>query len=154
MTIRGWAAGLSILTALGAPAAANGQSTERSFVAGAASGMTAALPAATAWLRQIDREEYGASWDSASVSFQSAVSKADWEAAARQARGPLEPLHDRHLISVAFTRDPSKAPVTETVRFQYRTQVAGGRVALETVNVLLSADSTWRGVGYFVQLQP
>jgi hypothetical protein len=55
------------------------------------------------------------------------------------------------LVTVGFTNDPSKAPVAESVTFQYRTQVVGGRIVLETVKVVLGADSTWRGVGYFVQ---
>src|SRR4051812_48828122 len=86
-----------------------------------------AQSAAARWLALVDSGRYAASWDSAGVGLQTAISKAEWNAAAIAARSQVDPLGQRRLTTVQYSRELPDAPPGEYVMLQYST-VARGNV--------------------------
>src|SRR5262245_24347002 len=106
--------------------------------------VSAAQAVAESWLHFLDQQQYAQTWDSAAAGFRSAVSKADWKAAAVQARGPYEPFGPRKLIASKFTTNPPNAPPGQYVILQYQTAVAGKRTVIETVTPKRESNGAWR----------
>ena len=99
----------------------------------------------------IDQQRYGESWDSAAALFRAAVSKAKWEEAVQEARGPFEPFGGRKLRSATYTTTLPNAPPGHYVVLQYETQTAGKGTVVETVTPLQESDGTWRVSGYYIR---
>lgn len=114
------------------------------------SAIPAAIRATERWLQLLDAGSYPASWDSAAPAFQNAVTKAAWETAVRQARGPFEPLGGRALLSATWRDSLPGSPPGEYVIIQYRTGASGGRHVVETV-VPMKTGAGWKVSGYFVR---
>jgi hypothetical protein len=119
----------------------------------ASAAVAAAQAAAGPWLTLVDQQRYGESWDSAASPFRSAVSKAQWEQAVQQARGPFEPFGARKLRSASYTTTLPNAPPGHYVVLQYETQAAGKGAVIETVTPMKEFDGTWRVSGYYVRPQ-
>lgn len=137
-------ASLTLVLAGVAPALAQQQDSASAAVA-------AAQTAAESWLRLVDHQRYGDSWDSTAAAFRGAVSRTDWEKLVVQARGSFEPFGTRKLLSASFTTRLPNAPPGQYVVLQFETQVAGERAVVETVTPMKDADGTWRVSGYFVR---
>jgi uncharacterized protein DUF4019 len=135
-----------VLLALAVPLLARAQATDSASVE-----VAAAQTAARAWLTLVDETRYAASWDSAAAVFRSAVTKADWERAVLQARGPFEPFGVRKLLGANLTRSLPGAPPGQYVVLQYETEVSNDRTVIETVTPKKEADGAWRVSGYFVR---
>ena len=106
--------------------------------------------AALAWLHQIDEGEYRASWDSAGVAFKAAVTPEQWKASLDQARGSIQELTDRTLISATYAADLPNAPAGEYVIHVFSADTDNTSV-IETVTMMRDPDGVWRAGGYFVR---
>lgn len=111
----------------------------------------AAQRAAQSWLALVDHGDYGQSWQEAASSFQSSVSKTDWERDLQQVRTPLGEAGHRTLMGSIYQSDLPNAPKGEYVVIQYRTEFAGIGPAIETITPTLDKDGKWRVSGYFVK---
>jgi hypothetical protein len=109
--------------------------------------------AARSWLTLIDQRRYGESWDSAAAIFRSAVSKAKWDQAVQQSRGPFEPFGGRTLQSATYTTSLPHAPSGQYVVLQYETQAAGKRSVIETVTPMKESNGTCKVSGYYIRPQ-
>lgn len=107
--------------------------------------------AAQAWLASIDAANYAQSWDEAASVFQEAVAKAQWETAARSARGPLGALKERKTKSATFTRSLPGAPDGEYVVIQYDSRFENKAKAVETVTPMRDKDGRWKVSGYYIK---
>ncbi len=116
-----------------------------------ASATAAAQTAAEAWLKLVDEADYGASYEAAASFFKAAVTKAQWEAAVTQARGPLEPFGGRTLLGAQYATSLPNAPDGEYVVMQYQTLIGTGGTAIETVTPMRDTDGAWRVSGYYVR---
>jgi opacity protein-like surface antigen len=110
-----------------------------------------AKQSAKSWLALVDRGEYGASWQEASSFFKSKISKANWETALKQARAPLGVAGSRTLLGAQFQTDLPNVPKGEYVIIQYKTEIAGGGLVVETITPMLDKDGKWRVSGYFIK---
>lgn len=119
------------------------------------SAKTAAIDAATqaaeAWLEIMDAAEYGKSWDVAASFFKTAVTKAQWEAAVVQARGPFEPMGGRQFLGAQYVTKLPGAPKGEYVVMQYEIRASDNTKLVETVTQMIDTDGEWRLAGYFVR---
>ncbi len=104
-----------------------------------------------AWLALTDAGEYGASWDSASTLFQSAVSKEDWKKSLSAARTPLGALEMRDVATSKFTSALPGVPDGEYVVFQFNSSFKHKAVAVETVTAMKDTDGKWKVAGYFIK---
>ncbi len=109
-----------------------------------------AQEATLAWLHQIDEGEYRASWDSAGVAFKAAVTPEQWEAALGQARGSIQSLTDRTLVSATYATDLPNAPAGEYVVHVF-SAAADNASVIETVTMMRDPDGVWRAGGYFIR---
>ena len=117
----------------------------------AAEAVKAAETGARAWLTLVDKGQLGASWDEASTHFKLSVTKDAWEKALRQARAPYEPMGARERTLAEHRTELPNAPPGRYVFFQYRTAVAGGKHAIETVIMMADGERGWRVAGAFIR---
>jgi hypothetical protein len=110
-----------------------------------------AVDAANRWLVSADAGDGAATWDQAASAFQTAVSKADWSTALKQARQPLGAVTSRKVVSSEFKRSLPGAPDGEYVVIQYDTQFEHKAHAVETVVPMRARDGSWKVSGYFVK---
>jgi hypothetical protein len=103
------------------------------------------------WLGLVDSARYSASWNSAAASFRSQVSQSEWLAAASAARGEVDPLGARRLLSAHYTRELPDAPPGEYVVLQYSTAARNSTRVVETITLTLEGKRTWRVIGYFIR---
>lgn len=115
------------------------------------SSIAQATAAGSAWVSLLDAGELEASWDSAALAFQAAVSRREWLQAVMQARGPFEPFGTRTLVGAQFHATLPNAPPGPYVILSYQTAVEGNRTVIETVVPMRLADGRWRVSGYFVR---
>ena len=115
-----------------------------------AAAIAEAETAALSWLDMLDAGDFGQSWDSAAAAFKSAVTKAQWEQAARSARAPFEPLGARTVRSAAFHTDLPNAPPGRYVVLQFETAARDGQTVIETVTPMQDPDGRWRVSGYYI----
>ena len=114
-------------------------------------GVAQAQDSAKAWLALVDSARYAQSWDRAAALFRNAVTRADWEKAARSARDPLGALRSRQVKSATFTRTLPGAPDGEYVVILYDTQFANKAAAVETVTPMREKDGSWKVAGYYIR---
>ena len=117
------------------------------LMAQAGADTTAAQTAATRWLSLVDTLNYGASWDAAASAFRAAVTREQWDRAARSARGPFGDLKTRALKSANATSSLPGAPDGEYVAMQFDAAFERKAAAVETVVTVRDTD----GAGYFVR---
>lgn len=135
-----------ILIACLAAAPARAQTVDSSDARAAAAEVVA-----RAWLRLVDAQRYGESWDSAAGMFRDAVTRSAWESAVREGRAPFEPFGQRELLASSFQTRLPNAPPGEYVVLQFRAKVAKGRTVVETVTPMKDRDGRWRVSGYYVR---
>jgi hypothetical protein len=111
----------------------------------------AAQQSAQAWLALVDAEKYAQSWGEAAQVFKKSVTQAQWEGAAKAARGPLGELQSRKLQSADYRRTLPGAPDGEYVVIQYTSSFENKKSAIETVTPMKDKDSVWRVSGYYIK---
>jgi hypothetical protein len=136
-----------ILAALTAPVPSVAQEADTTAA------ISAAAVAADAWLRLLDDGKTASSWDSASSRLRGVITKANWESALLDARGPFEPFGERTLLQSQYATELPNAPPGQYVVLQYQTAVGGNRRVIETVVPRLDTDGRWRVGGYFIRPQ-
>ena len=109
-----------------------------------------AADAAKSWLGLVDASNYAQSWKSASSLFQSHVTEAQWEAAAKAARTPLGPIVARKLVSTESAATLPGAPDGHCVVLTFDTKFAHKAAAVETMAMALDGGS-WKTAGYHVR---
>lgn len=107
--------------------------------------------AALDWLALTDRYDAQESWATAATLFRRAVTEAQWTQALDAARGPLGPLVSRRLEHAQPARELPGAPDGEYVVFQFASEFAHKRAAIETVTPMRDEDGRWRVSGYYIR---
>lgn len=110
-----------------------------------------AVAAAQAWLKLVDKGEYGKSWDKAAPFMRAAVGREGWERALTKVRKPLGEALSRTVQSAIFTRTLPGAPDGEYVVIQFATRFANKESAVETITPSRELDGTWRVSGYYIR---
>lgn len=110
-----------------------------------------AQKAAEQWLALVDAGRYGASWEYASPSFKSAVSRADWVKKVGAARRSLGKLVSRKLVKANLVKNPPGSPPGDYVGIQYQSSFQNLKSAVETLVPMLDKDGKWRVSGYIVK---
>lgn len=111
----------------------------------------AAESAAESWLDLVDAGQYGESWEQAAALFKNAVSREQWEQAAKGVRGPLGELVSRKISSRKYTEELPGAPDGKYVVLQFDAVYENKASAVETVTPMLDEDGVWRVSGYFIK---
>ena len=111
----------------------------------------AAQSAAESWLKLVDAEQYGESWEQAASLFKNAVTSEQWEQAAGRVRGPLGELVSRKISSRKYTEQLPGVPDGKYVVIQFDAVFENKASAVETVTPMLDEDGVWRVSGYFIK---
>ena len=106
---------------------------------------------AKSWLALIDAGKYSRSWEQAAGLFKGALTKPQWEQAAKMARSPLGDVQRRKVKSARFTRSLPWAPEGEYIVIQYESKFEQRLSAIETVTPLREKDGSWKVSGYFIK---
>jgi hypothetical protein len=109
-----------------------------------------AQKAADQWLALVDAGKYRESWDAASSSFKSSVTRADWVKKAAAARNPTGRLLSRKLTKSTLVKNPPNLPPGQYVAIQYQSSFQNVKSAVETVVPMLDKDGKWRVTDYIV----
>ncbi len=110
-----------------------------------------AVEAALAWLKWVDKGDYGKSWEEASPYFRAAVSRQDWIKSLEKVRTPLGKAGKREVKSALYTRTLPGAPSGEYVVIQFAVSFANKNQALETITPSKGIDGKWRVSGYYIR---
>lgn len=110
-----------------------------------------AVNAARQWLDLADANDGAATWEQAAPSFRSAISKAGWSDALKQARQPFGAVRSRKLLSSELRHSLPGAPDGDYVVIQYDTAFEHKAHAVETVVPMRDQDGNWKISGYFVK---
>lgn len=110
-----------------------------------------AVKAAKAWVTVVDAQQYGKSWDMASVLFKNATTKKQWEQAMAAVKKPLGKTVSRELLSKTYTTSLPGAPDGEYVVIQFTSSFENKKSAIETITPMLDPDGQWRVSGYFIK---
>lgn len=110
-----------------------------------------AQKAGEAWLALVDAGKYGESWDAASQSFKSAVTRTAWIKQVSAARKPVGKLISRKLTKSDLIKDPPNSPPGQYAGIQYKSSFQNLNSAVETVVPMLDKDGKWRVSGYIVK---
>ena len=111
----------------------------------------AAQAAAESWLALVDQGDYAVSWDQAAKLLKGAVTKEQWQQAARAARDPLGKLASRKLKSRIDAETLPGAPDGKYVVIQFDAVFEKKASAVETVTPTLESDGVWRVAGYIIR---
>lgn len=109
-----------------------------------------ATEAAKSWLALIDQNNYAQSWKEAGALFQSHVTEAQWESAARAARSPMGALVARNVAGVNLATTLPGAPDGQYAVVTFDTKFANKAAAVETMAMAMDGG-IWRAVGYHVR---
>jgi hypothetical protein len=110
-----------------------------------------AQKAAESWLALTDTGKYAESWEEASSSFKSALTKDGWVAQVAPVRDPLGKVDSRKLSSSSYKSNPPNAPAGEYVILKYSTDFENKNNSTETIVLVLDKDSKWRTAGYWIK---
>lgn len=110
-----------------------------------------AVNAANHWLVLADANDGASTWDQAAPLFRTAISKAGWSEALKQARQPFGAVKSRKVMSSEVKHSLPGAPDGEYVVIQYDTQFEHKAHAVETVVPMRDQDGNWKISGYFVK---
>lgn len=102
------------------------------------------------WLRLVDNQQYGESWDAAATDFRSAITRPGWEKTVRAARAPLGKVIARQVQSTNAQEELPGAPKGHYVVVQTNAKFENKASAIETCTLQQAKDGQWRVVGYFI----
>lgn len=114
------------------------------------SAIEAAKTAASSWLKLVDAQDAGASWNQASSAFKLAVTASQWSQALVSVRKPLGALRQRENLAADYKTTLPGAPDGKYVLLQYQSAFERKAAAVESVTVVMDPDGVWRVVGYFI----
>lgn len=112
---------------------------------------TAAVSAATSWLKEVDNEQYAKSWAEAAPFFKNAIPEKQWEQSLNAVRKPLGKVISRKLINATYKTALPGAPDGEYVVIQFQTSFANKKSAVETITPMLDKANVWRVSGYYIK---
>ena len=118
---------------------------------GAGAATDQGIAASDAWLKIVDAERYGESWEQACGYFKGVVPKQQWERQVAGVRGPLGPVLSREVASADNATKLPGAPDGEYVVIQYRTKFENKGDAIETVTPMRDPDGVFRVSGYYIR---
>ena len=114
-------------------------------------GTNAAVAAADAWLRLVDRGKYAESWETAALLFRAGMAQERWVQAAGAVRNPLGNVVLRKLKTKKAVTSLPGAPDGNYVVILYDTTFENKRNSVETVTSMLEKDGRWRVSGYYIR---
>jgi len=109
------------------------------------------LQAALDWLGIIDQGEYELSWKESAAYFQQAIDEEQWEDSLSAARGPLQKLLSREMLSTTPATTLPGAPDGEYEVIVFKSAFAKKAQATEVVTVMKDPDGSWRAAGYLIK---
>ena len=110
-----------------------------------------ATKAAEKWLLLVDGARYGESWEQASPTFKSAITKDHWVEAVTKVRDQVGKFESRTLSTAQPVKDPPNSPPGDYLFLQYTSNFAGKNQATELLVLFQDPDKQWRSSGYFVK---
>ena len=108
-----------------------------------------AIAAGVKWLTLIDSGKAGAAWDLASKQLQSAVPRAKFVAATRDARKPLGKLEERTPERFARSHQLPGVPDGDYVIIEYTARFPKVKKLQEQLVWSIEEGDTWRVAGYY-----
>lgn len=112
---------------------------------------SAAVEAATSWLKHTDAGDYQKGWEEAAVFLKGAVNKETFSQSLGGVRGPLGKVISRTVMTKQYMTQVPGAPDGEYVMLQFETVFENKKSAVETVTPMLDADGVWRVSGYYIR---
>jgi hypothetical protein len=112
---------------------------------------SAAFESAENWLRLIDENNIGESWNQAALMFRNAVTVEEWETSVATAQKFIGKPLSRKLKSKQYVEELPGAPDGEYVVIEYETSFENKKSGSETVTSMKDPDGEWRVAGYFVK---
>jgi hypothetical protein len=113
--------------------------------------ISAAIDSAQNWLKLVDEQAYGRSWDEAAEYFKKALTKDQWQNSLQTVRQPLGKAFSREIKSTTYTTQAPGAPDGRYVIIQFETSFENKKFATETVTPMLDKDGSWRVSGYYIK---
>jgi hypothetical protein len=105
--------------------------------------------AAESWLRLVDDDAFGESWDAAAPLLQKRIRRENWVQKAQQLRDTVQTLAARRLATIRYRDSLQQAPSEGPfVLLRYRSTFGAGR--FEELLLTVRQDTTWRVTGYQV----
>jgi hypothetical protein len=102
------------------------------------------------WVALIDEERWGESWDRASDTFRSQISRADWASSVASVREPMGALEARELRTVSRVTEIPGVSAGDYEVLQFQTDFKNRQEAIEIV-ILSHEGLVWKVVGYFIR---
>lgn len=141
------------LLALAAPwcASANPTAPASTSTNALADPQAAAREVAAIWMKEIDGDQYGKSWDQAASLFQSEVTREKWETNMIRVRGLLGSAEKRKLVSSRYQHSLPGMPDGDYVVITWATQFEHKARALEIITPMKDKDGRWKVAGYVIR---
>ncbi len=108
-----------------------------------------AIVSMNSWLKLVDDNKFGRSWDKSAQSFKNSVIRTEWIQLLKNTRKPLGRLINREIISLTYTTSMLNAPEGEYVVVVYNTAFKEQSNVIETVTLVRINEEFWRVSGYF-----
>jgi hypothetical protein len=108
-----------------------------------------AIVSMNSWLKLVDDNKYGRSWDESAQLFKNSVIRTEWIQLLKNTRRPLGRLINRELISLTYTTSMLNAPEGEYVVIVYNTAFKEQSNVTETVTLVRINEESCRVSGYF-----
>lgn len=110
-----------------------------------------AIEAADSWLKLVDGNKYGESWEQTASLFKNAVSKQKWEQSLKGILPPFGQMISREVESATYKTSLPGAPDGDYVVIIYKTKYEKKEKSIETVTPMKDEDGIWRVSGYFIK---
>ena len=112
--------------------------------------LKASADAATQWLKLIDEEKYGESWDLGSNIFHYTIKRDEWIKAEQKLRKPLGKLVSRQLVEQRPANNPKGLAEGKYMVLYYKTAFQNRPQASELLTMVLGQDGKWKVLTYHV----
>jgi len=107
--------------------------------------------AAEQWLKLVDANQYGESWDAGALSFKLTIPRDEWIVAEQKLRQPLGAVKSRQIFDVRWAENPQNLPQGEYMVFAYNTAFQNRENGRELVTLVQGDDGAWRVLTYAIQ---
>ena len=107
--------------------------------------------AAEGWLKDVDNDNFEATWNNASGLFKKMVPKKQWISKLSNVRKVFGKVKDRKIIGTKYSTTLPGAPDGEYITIFYETNFENKKGAIETITPMLDNDSQWRVAGYYIK---
>lgn len=112
--------------------------------------LQASADTAKTWLKLVDGEQYGDSWDNGSEIFRMTISKDEWTRLLNKVRQPLGRVTTRDVIDQRFATDPKGLPAGDYMVLLYNTTFSNKPSAIELVTLRFE-NGRWKVLTYQVK---